>query len=194
MEAARDRRKETPGEIVGTGHVGGGQRGFVQRELQEESTQRFLLTPASSPAARRRPRRAASAKTPLQLRHPSGQPLVGHREFGRPGFRRLGPRLCDRRLPLEQSDQREEILARRRLQSGRHDHGSCRTQPAPVTSSGDGHTADLLNAYEPGAIPEIEENTPSGVRPGHCRAPPRHGARDICSVRRAPGSQRSRPW
>jgi hypothetical protein len=49
--------------------------------------------------------------------------------------------------PLEQPDQREEILTRRRPQSGRHDHGSCRTHPAPVTSSGGRRPTDLLNAH-----------------------------------------------
>ena len=81
-----------------------------------------------------RPRRRSSSAPP------GGQPLVGHREFFR-------PRLCGRHLPLEQPDQREEILTRRRPQSGRHDHGSCRTHPAPVTSSGGRRTTDLLNAY-----------------------------------------------
>ncbi|WP_371674702.1 transposase [Streptomyces sp. NBC_00289] len=75
----------------------------------------------------------------LQLRHPRRQPIVGRGQF-----RRLS--LHGRHLSLKQPD-REEILTRRRLQPGQHDHGSCRTHPAPVTSSGDGRTADLLNAY-----------------------------------------------
>ncbi|MFF3160239.1 hypothetical protein ACFVRE_43920, partial [Streptomyces sp. NPDC057910] len=50
-------------------------------------------------------------------------------------FRRLGPRLSGRHLPLQQSDRHEEPLTRRRLQSKRHDHGSCRTTPHPMVMS-----------------------------------------------------------